>query len=233
MYASIGIIACIAGVGGCFAFSMFWGGSNRYSLLTVLETNTKGLIAIPLEGDCPRAARWEEQSRTLVPLKTEYAPDRRTKCLVVYDVDFAGVRVSSDARKIPSFPYRIDLGVPISVIAQADPPGDAPEADAVIGVPVPVCDNRLRLFTGELSLDRISSDGVATLSLDGEDITVAPGQAWTVARIREGSSTAEIRPGPGWEAALTKAFENGSPISRLTIINYGLWEKERVEKCGY
>lgn len=226
------ILTCLACVAGYLGWTRFPDDGARYLLLTIVETNTAGLIAIPLEGDCPRAVRPDEQARTLAPLRPEYAPDRRTKCLVVYDVDFAGVRVSSEAHKIRSYPHRIPLGNPITIMAGAMPSGEAPGADSVNNVPIPVCDNRFRYYAGDMSLEGISNDGTATLSLDGEVVEVVPGQAWTAARIREGDRVGEARPGPGWDGRLREAFNDGHPISRLTIINHGFWEKERVAECG-
>lgn len=217
---------------GWIGYGWFWSGPPTYLLVFVGETNTKGLNALPLEGDCRRAVEWDERARTLKPLRPECAPDRKTRLLVVYDVDFAGVRLVSEAYKVASFPYEIDLGRPITALAAVETQaGSAPGNEAVAGIPMPLADNRMRLYAGRLSVEGVRSDGGVILTLDGEGIAVRPGEAWTAARVREESSVSNVRPGPDWETRLKKAFERGHPISRLTIINYGSWEKERVEKC--
>jgi len=101
--------------------------------------------------------------------------------------------------------------------------GDGPP-----GGGVPVVDDSMRLYRGTMVLSGVSREGVASLTFEGRQIALRPGEQWTAARYRQGSTVSEIYPGPEWEGALRGAFERGDPISRVSVFNYGFWEKGRV-----
>ncbi|MCR4398062.1 MAG: hypothetical protein NUV93_03775 [Firmicutes bacterium] len=198
-------------------------GCPEYVLVVVEEANTKGLNVLPLGGDCPRSVEIDEARRSVKPLAPEYVPDRRTRCLLVYDVEFCGVRVFSDAHKIRSFPYRVELGRPITVSAG----GEGSDAGRVA-----VADNTMRLCGGTLTLVGVDRGGEVRLVFEGEEIVLDPGRGWAKARVRDGSSVSEIRPGPEWQVRLGSALDRGCPVSKLTVFNHGSWRKERVAPCG-
>ncbi|NPV69052.1 MAG: hypothetical protein HPY55_00220 [Firmicutes bacterium] len=233
-------------VGGV-TLALSWAGSlvprGDYALVLVTETNTRGLLAIPPEGDAPRAVALDERARTLRPLVPECAPDRSTRALVVYEVECAGVRVLSEAHRVRKTPWHFDAGGPVTALSPyPGPGGGAGPARAVdaLGAPagpagwgLPLVDNTMRLYSARITISELARDGTVTLDVGGRSVSLKPGEAWTGARVRDGSAVLELSPGTGWETSLRRAFASGAPVTRLDVFNYGLWRKERVQECGY
>jgi hypothetical protein len=91
----------------------------------------------------------------------------------------------------------------------------------------------MRLYSTWLTLTSVERDGTIVLDVGDRHVTLKPGEAWAEARVRDGSALLDLSPGPTWEPSLRRAVAGGEPVTRLDIFNYGLWRKERVEKCGY
>ena len=190
--------------------SAAWG-TDRYALIAIQEFNSRGLRVLPLEGDVPSAATVDQAARSVIVRFPEHVPDPRTKCLVIYENEFTGVKVLSSVTRLSKMP------------ASIDPKDELKEGGLV--------DVDQRLFRGGITVSGVRRDGTVTLEIEGERFDLGPGGVWSAARVKEGTKIVSLGPTSDLEARLRRALREGAPVSRLTVVNYGLWDADRV-RCA-
>lgn len=152
------------------------------------------------------AAAWYDvtEQKLTVP-EGRLWPWDRVICL--YEVDAAGVRVSSRLLRGCRWPFSVPLRDP-----------------------VPALEGASRVVAADLRLLGIS-DGHLRLSYDGRQFYLAPGESWAQLRVAgrnplvagTGRGVWEADDEEAWERAVDQALTAGTPVTRLLVTYYGRW----------
>lgn len=90
-----------------------------------------------------------------------------------------------------------------------------------------------RLAPASLQVRAVEADGTVVVVCDGATLTLAPGQSWRQARVRQGDEVRVISQEENWSDQVGAALAYGRELVVITLYNAGLWTAERCRLEGF
>lgn len=214
-------IAFLVLVASFVLFQFSRGGDEDFILLFLWENNTAALQYASPEQLVEQAAWFNEESRSLTLRHRKDRPTKRTKVVVYYQADALETRLVSRVYRVSRFPFEIPLSEPIELAAAVtDKDGQPTSVSNIV-------DNRNRLLAGSLRLTDLEPDGTVQIEYGGERVLVAPGWGWQEGRVLK-DGTVSVISVDAWDQTIEAALAGGLPVTRLSLVNHGLWPKTGV-----
>ncbi|HHV79669.1 MAG TPA: hypothetical protein GXX40_08715 [Firmicutes bacterium] len=205
---ALSLIALLA----CLILS-FWlgktvitGRTQKCVLLSVLESNTHGLNAVPIAEQVYSPLDSLDPAAPVLSLPPAKKADH-AKLIVIHDIDFSGFRVEDRVIPVSKNNTLVDLAQPIRW-------GESAGRS--------IADQSCRLETPELLIERFDSAGNVTVRVAERRITLRPGEWFAEATIKSQRLVRLVVGEADWESQLEGAMLRGETVSRLTILNHGM-----------
>jgi hypothetical protein len=218
---AIGILA-LCGAGLLAARALPVRGGGGFVLLSVRETGNLSLAAFP---QTPRQAifRLREGERVL---SLSGAPPnlRGARVVVLWEVEAEDQLLHQELVVMTSLPDAVPLAGELVWNGLVPTEGGLGEP-----IPINLIANANRILAGDLSVLSAGRDGQVTVSYGGRNLVMEAGSSWGEARQRAGGADRVIEAGPDWEREIRLALAEGQPVTRLEIINYGIWRKRQIQ----
>jgi len=192
----------------------------EFVFLYVRETNNS-LLSEPPTGPVQGAfPAWSAD-----PPRLEVAgappPPANAELVVLHDVEDYDILVCSQLL-YGSTPRRLPLAAPVQWQQQAcDHQGALQDRISI--------NNAGRFPPSTLMVESILADGTVSLEVDGEKITLAPGNSWLVARGLVDNELKSVRAGPEWDPFVQAQLEQNRPLTVFSVHNYGWWPRAALE----
>ncbi len=225
-------------------------GPGQVVLVYVREENSLGLTSLPTDTDAGRTGLVVVGDAALVPGAFGRIP-RGTRVLVVRETFVAGVLAESRVDFLKSFPAvvaaRSGTDAGRSRLVAGPGAGTVDGSCALLARDI-VCQ--------ELGQDGKPGDIALSLPADllpavapgatqagappgasgglepaVQTIALVPGGEWRVGAVRESDGRVVILDpaGAAYAGALRQAFSDGRPVSVLSVVDFGLWDTDRIE----
>jgi hypothetical protein len=192
-----------------------WSFKEHYVMLSVEEASSSALLTWPLAYQRQPVAFLDVHDRKLI---LPSRPRLFGVSLGMYYSAFSG-GVQYEDQMYFSRTGRLSLALddplsfPVTTL-------DGTEVDAV--------QNKCRVIRGDLKVTKTRKDGTVVFQYGGKEHELAVREVFTELLALTPSGIIEIKEDE-WEERVDECIENGYPITRLSVVNWGLWPKSGVE----
>lgn len=191
-----------------------WQFRDSYVMVTVEESSTSALTGWPLLPERMSGHFVDAQSRS-VSLGQKPSMLGVSLC-VEYSATSQGIEIAESLDFSRTGKARLPLDRPLSYIT-SDMEGGQLE----------LIDNDRRVVAGPLLVDSVSQDGTVTLHYCDKSFQLAPGETWAELLALTTDGLVPIDPA-NWDDEYFSYLEQGYPMTRLAVVNRGLWPKSGI-----
>lgn len=221
----------VIGLGAVAAAAWWWWQTVQgMVLLEIRETGNRVLTAWP---QAPYRRRFQlEAAADGGPAVAGLRPFPGllgARLLVLWEVENEDLLVHQRSFSIRRLPATVPIAGRLTWLGLVTGP-QAQAGPALSSNTENLIDNTNRVLPGDLVIIGLSRDGRLDLSYGGRHLALEPGQAWGEARWRGTGGDVVINPGDDWARRIDEALASGDPVTRVTIVNHGVWHWNRVPK---
>jgi hypothetical protein len=197
------------------------GPQRPFVLVEVDEANSHALEAAPAEDGRDPAYYLDLAAASLVVAERGMTLGRRTRLLVAYHARGRGVTLVQQLRQADRLPWTLRLTDPLRL------EGEVRDLHGAVLGRHNVIDNQQRLVPFDLEFLGVDDQGTVTMRAGDAELVLRPGESWLAAFVREEGAIRRLLWEEDWAIARA-AFERGEPVTRLEVLNHGVWERRQV-----
>ena len=197
------------------------GPQRPFVLVVVDEANSHALEAAPAEDRRRPGYHLDLAGGFLVVDDRAMVPGRRTRVLVAYHARGRGVSLVQEVWRVDRLPWTLHLTDPLRL------EGEVRDLHGVSLGRRNVIDNEQRLVPFDLQFLGVDDQGVMSIRAGEDELVLRPGDSWLVAFVRDGGVVRLLHWNEDWAMARA-AFKRGEPVTRLEVVNHGLWGRRQV-----